>query len=119
MYEYGTENEIVYDPAIDTSRFMIKSNYSDDEILKRWYGDVKYSVLDYDSANLDYILLYSCKKLYFGIKSEESAYVLSKSKELDTTVQVRIKNILNSFSYRGKPIKKVDHFPNVCYLFDF
>lgn len=83
-------------------------------ILNLWYGAYDLQVLDGDYSK--YALLYSCHYSVFGLRTEETAYLLARSLDtvIDAPTQYRLFNLVKSFDYGGGDFTKVSHNPKVC-----
>jgi hypothetical protein len=60
------------------------------------------------------MLLYQCKSLYYGLKTEETSFIISRQTNIDQNIVDKFNQLLNSIDYNGEKIQKVDHDPKIC-----
>ena len=100
---------MTYDPS---KPYTYESIDEPNPIARKWKGELRFKVLDIDYSK--YTLLYLCQQKYFGLKTEESLYVMTRGLTLDSASETRINNIIKSFKYGGKPLIKNEQNPAIC-----
>jgi len=60
------------------------------------------------------MLLYQCKSLYYGLKNEETSYIIARQTNIDQNIVDKFNQFLNSIDYNGEKLQKVDHDPKIC-----
>ena len=61
------------------------------------------------------MLLYDCKYAYYGLKTEENAFSISRQKSIETTIVDKFNYLLSLSDYNGEGLQKVDHDPKICF----
>jgi len=70
------------------------------------------SLLDVDFSK--YMLLYRCKSLYYGLKTEETSLIISRKTNIDQNIVEKFNQLLGTFDYNGEKLQKVDHDEKIC-----
>lgn len=85
---------------------ILSTMNKDDRSIDLWNENVNYYIIntDYDS----YLIGYFCSYKYFGFASEHNYYVLTKKKYIDTNLEEKIKNLIDSIIPKGIVMKKTD-----------
>ena len=91
---------------------MYKKQQNENQVLRNWYGDSVVSLIDADFSK--YMLLYQCKSLYYGLKTEETSYIIARQTNIDQNIVDKFNQFLNSIDYNGEKLQKVDHDPKIC-----
>ena len=100
---------MVYDP---NKPYTYESIDEPNLIVRKWKGELRFKVLDIDYSK--YALLYLCQQKYFGLKTEESVYVMTRGLILDSASEGRINNVFKRFNYGGKALIRNEQDPAIC-----
>lgn len=60
------------------------------------------------------MLIYQCKLLYYGMKTEETSFIISRQTSIDQNIVEQCNKIIGTFNYNGEKLQKVDHDQKIC-----
>lgn len=82
-------------------------------LIKSWFGEVSYQILDTDYIN--YALVYSCTKQFFGFWTNEVITVVSRNNtRLDYHTLYRVNSIIKAFDYKGAELIDMNQQSPLC-----